>query len=209
MAQILKEGLRKAIIDSAKEEFLNNGYENASMRSIAKSANMTVGNLYRYFTNKEDIHRQIVSETLNEINDLLKTLTSNHVSMETRVFSLKANLDDLRDLMNRFSERLVDIYLNHKSEFNILMMQSELNTELTNWFSLAIKSLIEQHYLIPGYKQDREILSHTYASSIFSGIKEIFKNSDIDDRNVLVRIVKTYLNSYILMLDSDIRRAAN
>lgn len=209
MAQILKEGLRQAIIDSAKEEFLNNGYENASMRSIAKSANMTVGNLYRYFTNKEDIHRQIVSETLNEINDLLKTLTSNHVSMETRVFSLKANLDDLKDLMNRFSERLVDIYLNHKSEFNILMMQSELNTELTNWFSLAIKSLIEQHYLIPGYKQDREILSHTYASSIFSGIKEIFKNSDIDDRNVLVRIVKTYLNSYILMLDSDIRRAAN
>ena len=64
MAQILKEELRKAIIESAKQEFLNNGYENASMRNIAKKANMTVGNLYRYFESKDDIHKQIVSNTL-------------------------------------------------------------------------------------------------------------------------------------------------
>lgn len=208
MPQILKDGLRQAILSSATEEFLNNGYENASMRNIARKADMTVGNIYRYFDSKEDIHRHIVAETLDEINKLLKTLTSNSVSMETRVFTLKANIDDLKDLMNKFSERLVEIYVNHSDEFNILMMHSELSEELTNWFSMAIRSLIEQHYLIPGYKTDRDILSHAYASSIFTGIKEIFKNTSYDDKDILIRIVKTYLNSYVVMLDNDIKRVS-
>ena len=208
MPQILKDGLRQAIISSATEEFLNNGYENASMRNIARKANMTVGNIYRYFDSKEDIHRHIVAETLDEINSLLKTLTSNSVSMETRVFTLKANIDDLKELMNKFSERLVEIYIKHSDEFNILMMHSELSEELTNWFSMAIRSLIEQHYLVPGYKTDRDILSHAYASSIFTGVKEIFKNSSYDDKDILIRIVKTYLNSYVVMLDNDIKRVS-
>ena len=56
MAQVLKDSLRKAILDAAKEEFLEYGFKDASMRRIAAKANMTVGNLYRYFKNKESIN---------------------------------------------------------------------------------------------------------------------------------------------------------
>lgn len=206
MAQILKEELRKAIIESAKQEFLNNGYENASMRNIAKKANMTVGNLYRYFESKDDIHKQIVSNTLDEIDKLLRSITANKLSMETRVFNLKADINDLRNLMNQLAEKLVDIYMRNKVEFNILMMQSNLNKELSEWFSSMISSLIEQHYLIPQLKLDKDILSHSYAASIFTGVKEIFSLADNSDEESLVRIVKTYLNSYVLMLDDDIRK---
>lgn len=206
MAQILKEELRQAIIASAKEEFLNNGYENASMRNIAKKAKMTVGNLYRYFESKDDIHKHIVNETLEEIDKLLRKLTANNLSMETRVFNLKANINDLRNLMNVLAENLVDIYMRHSTEFNILMMQSNLNNELCEWFSSVISSLIEQHYLIPELKKDKDILSHSYAVSIFNGVKEIFSLADNDDFDSLVRIVKTYLNSYVLLLDNDIRK---
>lgn len=207
MAQILKEEFRQAIIDSAKQEFLEKGYEDASMRNIAKNAGMTVGNLYRYFPSKDDIQKSIVSETMEEIDDLLRHLTANSVSMEARVFSIKANVDDLHVLMNTLAERIVEIYLDHPQEFNILMMQSKLNNDLTDWFSNAINSLIEQHFLVPGFRQEKEILSHSYAVSIFTGMKEIFSVADrFEDAGRLTMIVKTYLNSYVSMLDSDIRR---
>ena len=49
MAQVLKEAQRDKILEAAKQELLHYGYKEASMRRIAAQAEMTVGNLYRYF----------------------------------------------------------------------------------------------------------------------------------------------------------------
>lgn len=205
MAQILKDELRDKIIESAKSEFLAKGYNGASMRSIAQKAGMTVGNLYRYFKNKEDINAQIVGTTIQSIDEILKDLTSDNVSMETRVFNIKANVSELSDLLDQLSDRLVDTYNDHPTEFNILMMHSNLNKELTAWFSHAINSLIEQHFLLQGHHEEKNILANAYAVSIFSGIQEIFKNNNVD-QETLKRVVSTYLHSYIVLLESDIHR---
>lgn len=205
MAQKLKDESRQAIIQSAKEEFLEKGYKNASMRNIAKKANMTVGNLYRYFPSKEDINRMIVGETLKEINDIIRNITSDSVSMETRVFNIKADVNELSDVMNQLADRLVDVYQKHKIEFNILMMNSGVNKELIEWFSKAINSLIDQHFPIEGFSNEKTILSRSYAISIFAGMREIFRRTTIEKDQLKV-LVKTYLNSYIVMLDSDIRK---
>ena len=205
MAQILKDESRNAIIEAAKEEFLENGYKNASMRRIAKKSNMTVGNLYRYFKSKEDINEQIVSSTFKEIDNVLKTITADNVSMEARVFNIKANVDELHELMNNLADSLIDIYYHHKIEFNILMMNSKLNQSITDWFSKAIISLINQHFSINGYLNEKEVLSRSYATSIFAGVKEIFKSNNLD-KDSLSLILKTYLNSYLSLLDSDIRK---
>ncbi len=71
--QVLKEEVRQRIIKSARREFKKCGFEKASMRSIASSANMTVGNLYRYYKNKEDLYGAIIGSLFDEI----KTLKSN------------------------------------------------------------------------------------------------------------------------------------
>lgn len=205
MAQKLKDESRQAIINSAKEEFLEKGYKNASMRNIAKKANMTVGNLYRYFPSKEDINRMIVGDTLKEINDIVRSITSDSVSMETRVFNIKADVNELSDVMNQLADRLVDVYQKHKIEFNILMMNSGVNKELIEWFSKAINSLIDQHFPIEGFSNEKTILSRSYAISIFAGMREIFRRTTIE-KDQLKILVKTYLNSYIVMLDSDIRK---
>jgi AcrR family transcriptional regulator len=58
--QVLKEEVRQRILKSARREFKKRGFEKASMRSIASTANMTVGNLYRYYKNKEDLYGAII-----------------------------------------------------------------------------------------------------------------------------------------------------
>ena len=47
MAQKLKEETRQAIIAAAKEEFLEKGYDDASMRSIAAKENITEEDIFQ------------------------------------------------------------------------------------------------------------------------------------------------------------------
>lgn len=204
MAQTLKEEAKQAIIQSAKEEFLEKGYKGASMRSIAKKSNMTVGNLYRYFKNKEDINLYIVAPTFKEIDAALKSLTKNNVSMETRVFNLKPDTKELAKIFDEFADKLVDIYFNHKVEFNILMLHSRLNEEMTAWLADIINSLISPSFVLTGISEDRDILARAYSESIFAGLRVFFRDSKTQKQSLKI-VVKTYLRSFVYMLDADIR----
>lgn len=58
------------IIRTAKEEFLKNGFLNASLETICKNAGVTTGALYNRYRNKEALFDAIVAPTLRDI-DLL------------------------------------------------------------------------------------------------------------------------------------------
>jgi len=68
--QVLKESVKKAILSGAIQEFFDNGYQNANMRRIADSANITVGNIYRYFENKEALFNAVLLPAKRAIDDL-------------------------------------------------------------------------------------------------------------------------------------------
>lgn len=65
-----KSASHERIITAAKKEFLEKGFEKASMRGIAGSAGMTSAGLYRHFTDKEDMFAALVEPVLQE-NDRL------------------------------------------------------------------------------------------------------------------------------------------
>ena len=56
------------IIPAARREFLEKGFQNASIRSIAKRSGITSGGLYRHFKNKEDMFAALVEPALAEVN---------------------------------------------------------------------------------------------------------------------------------------------
>lgn len=202
MAQILKDNQRNKIIEAAKEEFLEKGYKDASLRNIAKKANMTVGNLYRYFTNKEDINKQIVDVTLNLLEDMITKLSNNKLSFEDNTINFDMSNDELIESLDKLTDEMVDIYMNHKIEFNILMMQSKLNDEITNWFSNVCKGIALKNY---GLTEDIDALAHAYAVSIFSGLKDLFKNEN-NDYEELKKHIKIYFRTYVHMLNNDIQK---
>ncbi len=51
--QYEKEEIRRRILDAAKQEFLENGFEGASIRAIAAKAQTAKSNLYNYFKDKD------------------------------------------------------------------------------------------------------------------------------------------------------------
>ena len=66
-----KEQLRRQIIAAARELFVNEGYENVSMRKIADKIEYSPTTIYLYFKDKADLLDSVCKETLL---DLLNTL---------------------------------------------------------------------------------------------------------------------------------------
>lgn len=203
MAQILKEEFRKAIIDAAKKEFALKGYKNASMRSIAKNANMTVGNLYRYFKSKEEINLYIVAPTFKKIDALLKNISNNDIQNETRVFNVKPDRNKLEKIIRDFSTGMVYIYSDSPEEFNILLLHSRINEDITKWITNLIYTMISDDFIMSNF--DVHTLAEVYSEAIFKGLQEIFRKSNNDSLK-LISMLETYLNSFIYTFDNDFRK---
>ena len=56
----LTEGVSEKILACAKEEFLEKGYSDASLRIIAAKADTTTGSIYSRFGGKEGLFSAIV-----------------------------------------------------------------------------------------------------------------------------------------------------
>ena len=200
--QTLKDDVRERIIDSAKKEFLDKGIEGSSMRDIAAGSNMTVGNLYRYFRNKEELNDFIVGETLKEIDRLVMEKSKNTVSINKKDMDINMTVSQYAEVLDDLADELVDIYKKHKAEFNILMMHSKLNDSITDWFANLIEHIIKSNYGFKEYDKQIRILSHGYAVSVFAGIKDIFRNAKVSTES-LKNMIKIFFRSYINNLSSD------
>ena len=65
-----KTNAHQRIIKAATAEFLEHGFENASMRRIAENSGITAGALYKHFVNKEDMFSALVEPTITELMEL-------------------------------------------------------------------------------------------------------------------------------------------
>ena len=200
--QILKDDVRDRIVGSAKKEFLEKGIDKSSMREIAAGSNMTVGNLYRYFKNKEELNSFIVGETLEEINRLVMEKSRNTVSINKKEMDINLTVTQYIEVLDDLADELVDIYKKHKVEFNILMMHSKLNDSITDWFADLIEHIIKSNYGLNEYDRQIKILAHGYAVSVFAGIKDIFRNANVKTSS-LKNMLRIFFRSYVNNLSSD------
>lgn len=63
------EETRRNILNVALQIFTEQGYDSATMRSIAQAAGISVGGLYLYFRNKSDLYLTILKEWLDTIQN--------------------------------------------------------------------------------------------------------------------------------------------
>ncbi len=98
-----------------KEEFLEKGFEAASIRSIGARAGMTSAGLYRHYADKEAMFNAMVEPLIEEI----KTWTTNHTERNYSLVDTEAKKNDI------FGESFVDmvreVILPRRDEFKLLM----------------------------------------------------------------------------------------
>jgi AcrR family transcriptional regulator len=108
------EKVKKAI----KEEFLEKGYEEASIRSIGARAGMTSAGLYRHYADKEAMFNAMVEPLVEGI----KTWTARHTEKK---FSL-ADAGMLKEELcgETFVDMIKEVILPRRDEFILLMSRS-------------------------------------------------------------------------------------
>lgn len=60
-----KKETHERILSAAKKEFMEKGFEQASMRSIASAVNMSAAGLYRHFADKEEMFSALVEPAVS------------------------------------------------------------------------------------------------------------------------------------------------
>ena len=68
------------LIETAKKEFLDKGYEKASLRKICADADVTTGALYFFFRNKQDLFTSVVAEKAEHLLKLVKRQTDSEIN---------------------------------------------------------------------------------------------------------------------------------
>src|SRR4030095_10928297 len=69
-----KEALRQDILDAARELFLNEGYENVSMRRVAEKIEYSPTTIYLYFEDKASLLYAICEETFAKLAKRMETI---------------------------------------------------------------------------------------------------------------------------------------
>ena len=88
------ESRRQQILDAACDRVRQSGFHGASMAEIAKAAGLSVGQIYRYFENKEAIIAAIVAQDLAEMREKFAELES---QPGTLLDALEEHLPDALD----------------------------------------------------------------------------------------------------------------
>lgn len=183
--QVQKDDIKNRILDAAVEEFLVDGYKQASMRNIAQSAGITVGNIYSYFSGKADLFDNILEETVLQLRQLIDL----DVSKENRTsYTVVAFI----------TNRIMEVYRQNRSQFLILMNGAEgsryenIRSELIELIKLRLA--MEFAPAVPQMKEDI-LLADSLAIAIFEGICNLFNKYGGDEQRL-----SELLNKFLFLI---------
>lgn len=114
------EGVTEKLLECAKEEFLINGYENASLRVIAEKAGSSKGAIYIRYPDKESLYRALTQPVADGFCELLKGLLGGFESMSPE--KQKAQINTYG---NDGFCKLIDYIYDNFDEFLILLTAGE------------------------------------------------------------------------------------
>lgn len=173
MTQEMKNTLEK-ILSSAKQEFMEKGFLNASLRNIVKEAGVTTGAFYRYYDSKEALFAALVDEQANYVLDLFNSTVDDFEKLPGSE-QTKQMLDTSGDCLGK----LLDYVYDHYDAFKLLVMCAEgtvyadfihqLVTREVDSTYTYIQTLADMGHTVEPLNKN---LIHIIASGLFAGFFE-------------------------------------
>lgn len=200
-----ERGVTERLIEAARAEFLEKGYEGASLRSIAARAESSKGAIYIRYEDKAELYAAVVGPASNGLIDYM-----------TRTFNEFGDIpvDEQECRMNSFAddgiEGMIDHIYEHFDEFKILVCSGEetlyrafmdrlieLDTETTYRYIDAVgNDAVTSGRLTP------EIM-HMISTACFTGIFEVVRH-DMDRtpaKNYVERLCLFYRAGWATIFD--------
>ncbi len=133
--QIKKDEIKIRIAEFSRREFLLRGYENASLRVIAKKAHISIGNIYHYFSSKEAILKFLLLPSIEQFENII----NNHIVTETNPVSIRDF--ERSEQLELFLEKS---HFYHFLDDNIIILLKLESTEFLKYKNTLVDAL-ENH----------------------------------------------------------------
>jgi AcrR family transcriptional regulator len=113
------EGARRSILDAAEEAFANYGYAGARVDDIAAQAGYNKGLLFRYFSDKLSLYKEVLKRADRETNQLRAQLLSPLFMDE----GITTNIWRFKELLENMIRANFDYLVEHPRVFRILIWE--------------------------------------------------------------------------------------
>lgn len=172
------EGVAERIVDAAKREFLDKGYVEASLRTIAAEADTSTNSIYVRFGDKEGLFSAIVEPVLNE-------MTERFIRIQERFHLMTP--EEQAERMPKYADggtsELIDYMYEHLEEFRLLL-DASYGTRFHNFVDELVRIEVEYTYKFmeaAGYSDKfgdavTQKLLHIVTTSRFESIFEIIRH---------------------------------
>lgn len=111
------------LLASAKTEFLEKGYMQASLRNICRNAGVTTGALYFFFQDKEDLFAALLTEPLQKLNELIMGHFAEEAK-EVHVGNKVSSMDDFAGDIE-VTMQIIHCMYEYYDEFQLLLTKSQ------------------------------------------------------------------------------------
>lgn len=190
--QTLKDDTRKRLLAIAHKELVDKGFKNTSMRTIARLADISLGNVYNYFRNKDGMFRAVMHPLL--------TALDNYIKMHNAPGQLTINQFFMKEYQEKNMKDFLKIIHDFRPELKLLLFGAA-GTLLENYREYLIErqadtgreylELMKEKY--PHLNIDvSDFFMHIICSGWMAVLSEIVSHEEMTDGQA-ERFLKEYI----------------
>jgi len=191
--QYAKNEIKQRIIDVAREEFLEIGFEKASIRTITAKAKTSKSNLYNYFKDKDDLFYCVVEQTIVKIRKGMELAEELYISKGVHLYTreeqklvvstvsefVRGNLIDVKLLLFRaqgsalegFKSEVIEAFTDIMCKWvKTMVLGKSISRNFIRSISNFYLSIIEQN-IIHGQADDNK----EFIDFIYNGWKSVLQ----------------------------------
>lgn len=175
--QVLKEDIRGRILAVARQQFEQKGYSKTSMREIAESADVGVGNIYNYLASKDELFHEVVRPVLYALEAMLQEhhgIRGEDIMMMRSEKYLKSCIDEYVSLIDRHRE-LMEILLFHAQGSSLEHFRENYTDRSTELVKAWFASMRQKHPEINTAVSD--FIIHLHTVWMFTMFEELLMHS--------------------------------
>ena len=174
----MNEEVMEEILKAAKEEFLTLGYTEASMRNIAKKANLTTGSLYYRFLDKAEMLDAVVGNEAEELLTMFKRIQNDFAKKE-----IENQVSEMGSYTENGLHVMIDYIYDHYDVFKIIICKSK-GSKYEFYIDSLVDIEVENTYRFINelkgknlkVREPSEDLIHILCTSFFASIFEVVQH---------------------------------
>jgi AcrR family transcriptional regulator len=206
--QKIPDEKQRKILDAAIMEFAGNGFDSANINSIAQNSGISVGSVYKYFDNKEDLYLTVIHTGVETLKGVLEEIMESGDGFEKRIEKILRAIQSY----SRDNVHLTRLY-NEMTTENRSGLVWKIVSDMENATAGLYKSLIEKAQERGEIRADADpglfafyldnlfiLLQFSYACDYYKERMKIFVGEDVfeQDEKVVEQLMKFIKGAFFI-----------